>query len=125
MATQELTFDRFEEILEAGGITLVCFWAKWCEPSRTFSPVFEASSEKHSDIQFLKCDIEDERELSALLNVMTIPTILTFRDGILVFSEARALPGAALEQLIAAMRGLDMDELRLQLAEHETSETEQ
>lgn len=125
MATQELTFDSFEEVLEAGGITLVDFWAAWCGPCRMFGPIFEASSEKHSDIQFLKCDTEAERELATLLNIMSIPTIMAFRDGVLLYSQAGALPEAALEQLITALREVDMDDVRRQLAEQGITNSDQ
>ena len=112
MATVNLTEATFGEAVSNEGITLVDWWASWCGPCRMFEPVFEAASEQHGDIVFGKVDTEAERGLSAAAGIMSIPTLMAFRDGVLVFSQPGALPAAALEQLIAAVRELDMDEVR-------------
>ena len=115
MATLEATASTFDSLVDADGITLVDFWASWCGPCRMFAPVFEAASEVHSDISFAKVDTEAERELAARASITSIPTLMAFRDGILVFAQPGALPAPALEQLITAVRGLDMDDVRRQL----------
>jgi thioredoxin 1 len=117
MSTVALTAETFEETVTKSGITLVDWWASWCGPCRMFAPVFEAASNEHADITFGKVDTEDQRELSAAGNISSIPTLMAFRDGILVFSQPGALPAAALEQVIEAVRGLDMDEVRAKIAE--------
>ena len=116
MSTIALTRDTFEDTVTEPGITLVDWWASWCGPCRMFAPVFEAASEQHPDIRFGKIDTEDQPELSAAARITSIPTLMAFRDGILVFSQPGALPSAALEQLIQGVRGLDMDEVRGGLA---------
>ena len=116
MSTVALTQDTFEETVTRPGITLVDWWASWCGPCRMFAPVFQAASEQHPDITFGKIDTEDQPGLSAAARISSIPTLMAFRDGILVFSQPGALPGAALEQLIQAVRGLDMDQVRADLA---------
>lgn len=114
MATVELTAENFEAI--AGeGIALVDFWAEWCGPCRMFAPIFEQASEVHADITFGKVDTEAQPGLSAAFEITSIPTLMAFRDGILVFRQAGALPGASLEQLIGAIRDLDMDDVRAQV----------
>ena len=114
MATVEATAATFDELVDEG-IVLVDFWAEWCGPCRAFGPVFEAASELPSDISFAKVDTEAERELAARASITSIPTLMAFRDGILVFAQPGALPAPALEQLITAVRGLDMDDVRRQL----------
>ena len=116
MATVNLTADSFEAAVNDNDILLVDWWASWCGPCRMFAPVFEKAAEKHSDIVFGKVDTEAERELSGAAGISSIPTLMAFRDGILVFSQPGALPASALEELIGAIRGLDMDDVRSQLA---------
>ncbi|HVM53252.1 MAG TPA: thioredoxin [Acidimicrobiales bacterium] len=117
MATVNLTEDTFQAAVGGEGITLVDWWASWCGPCRMFAPVFEAASEQHGDIVFAKVDTEAEQGLASAARIMSIPTLMAFRDGVLVFSQPGALPAASLEQVIAAVRELDMDDVRRQLDE--------
>jgi len=119
MSTIALTEDTFEETVTKPGITLVDWWASWCGPCRMFAPVFQAASEKHEDITFGKIDTEDQPGLSAAARITSIPTLMAFRDGILVFSQPGALRAASLEKLIQAVRDLDMDEVRAELAQQQ------
>jgi thioredoxin 1 len=119
VATVALTKDTFESTVSTDGITLVDWWASWCGPCRMFAPVFEAASERHPDLTFGKVDTEAQPELSAAGRIQSIPTLMAFRDGILVFSQPGALPESALEQVIAAVRDLDMDEVRRKVAEQQ------
>ncbi|GIJ25797.1 thioredoxin [Micromonospora qiuiae] len=118
MATVELTTANFDQVTESDGIVLVDFWADWCGPCKRFAPVYERSSEKHSDITFGKVDTEAQQELAAKFEIRSIPTIMAIRDGVIVFAQPGALPESALENLIEQVRGLDMDDVRKKLAEH-------
>ena len=125
MATRELTAQDFESVVTAPGITLVDWWAEWCGPCRAFAPVFEAASEAHPDITFAKVDTEAEQALSGAAGIRSIPTLMAFRDGVLVFSQPGALPAPALEQVIAAVEGLDMDKVFAELEKQEAAAAQQ
>jgi len=123
MATVTLTQENFEQTVSAEGIVLVDFWATWCGPCRQFGPIFEEASEKYPDIVFGKIDTDDQQQMAMAAQITSIPTLMVFRDGIVVFRQSGALPLSALEDLISQVQDLDMDEVRKQVAEIEAEES--
>ena len=124
MATVTLTKENFEETLKSSSTLLIDFWAEWCGPCRMFGPVFEEASEKHPELTFAKVDTESQPELAGSFGVRSIPTLAVFRDQIMVFREAGALPAPALEELVEKVQELDMDHVRAELAKEEKEEAQ-
>jgi thioredoxin len=121
MPTTEITKDTFNDTINNNNIVLVDWWAEWCGPCRSFAPVFNEASEKHTDIVFGKIDTETQPELAAMARITSIPTLMVFREGILIFSQAGALPTSSLEELIGKVRDLDMEQVHAALAAEEQS----
>lgn len=119
MSTIDVTTDSFQQTVSDDGIVFVDAWADWCGPCKQFAPTYEKASEDHGDVTFAKLDTEAEEQLAGALQIQAIPTLMAFRDGILVYREAGALPPAALEELIGQVKGLDMEEVRKQVSEQQ------
>ncbi|ASD21325.1 MULTISPECIES: thioredoxin [Cryobacterium] len=122
MSTLDVTETTFGETLSANDIVLVDFWADWCGPCKQFAPTYAASSEQHPDVVFAKVDTEAEQQLSAAAGIQSIPTLMAFREGVLVFSQPGALPPAALEQVVTAVKALDMNDVHRQVAEQKAAQ---
>lgn len=116
MTTREITQENLAETIASDGIVLLDFWAAWCGPCRSFAPVFEDAAKQHPDAVFGKIDTEAQQELAASFQISSIPTLMAFRDGILVFSQPGALSSAQLEQVLEGVQGLDMEDVRTQIA---------
>jgi thioredoxin 1 len=116
MAALTVTKDNIDATINNNGIVLLDFWAEWCGPCKRFGPIFEAAAEKHPDIVFGKVDTQEEQQLAGSLQIRSIPTLMVFRDQVLLFNQAGALPPAALEDLITQVRALNMDEVRAEMA---------
>ena len=117
MATVDLTKDNFEQIVTDNDVVIVDFWAPWCAPCRAFAPTFEQASEQHADVVFAKVNTEEEQEVAGAFNIRSIPTLMVFREKVILYSEAGSLPAAALEQVIAQVKGLDMSAVHREIAE--------
>jgi len=124
MATLELTAENFNETIENNDIVIVDFWAPWCGPCKSFAPTFEAASESHPDVVFAKVNTEDETELAQGCSIRSIPTLMLFRQKILLFNEAGALAPAQLEDMLAKVKELDMDQVRASMAEAEAEQAQ-
>ena len=121
MSTVDLTQENFEDVVKNNAMVLVDFWAPWCGPCRAFAPVYEATSAQHADVVFAKVNTEDQPELASTFQIRSIPTLMLFRDQIILFSQPGSLPGPALEDILTKAKALDMDMVRKEIAEQNTS----
>jgi thioredoxin len=119
MAVVELTKDNFEQVVTTNSTVVIDFWAPWCGPCKGFAPVFDRVAEGNPDVVFAKVNTDDEQEIAGHFQIRSIPTLMVFRDQIIVFSQPGALPQNALEQVVAKAKGLDMDEVRQQIKQQE------
>jgi thioredoxin 1 len=117
MATVDLTKDNFEQVIAGNDVVIVDFWAPWCAPCRAFAPTFEQASEQHADVVFAKVNTEEEREVAGAFNIRSIPTLMVFRENVILYAEAGSLPAQALEQVITQVKGIDMPAVHREIAE--------
>lgn len=122
MATIEITKDTLQDTIANNDIVIIDFWAPWCGPCKSFAPIYEAVSEKHSDVVFAKVNTEDEQELAASFQIRSIPTLMIFRGQITLFSQAGMLPESGLEEVIAKTKALDMEQVRKEVAEQQAKQ---
>ena len=120
MATVDLTKDNFEQVVTGNDVVIVDFWAPWCAPCRAFTPTFEQASEQHADVVFAKVNTEEEQEVAGAFNIRSIPTLMVFREKVILYSEAGSLPAQALEQVITQVKGVDMPAVHREIAERGT-----
>ena len=116
MATVDLTKDNFEQVVTGNEVVIVDFWAPWCGPCRAFAPTFEQASEQHADVVFAKVNTEEEQEVAGAFNIRSIPTLMVFRENVILYAEAGSLPAAALEQVITQAKGVDMPAVHREIA---------
>lgn len=121
MSTVDLTHENFEDVVKKNAIVLVDFWAPWCGPCRAFAPVYESASAQHPDVVFAKVNTEDQQELAATFQIRSIPTLMLFREQVILFSQPGSLPGAALEEILTKAKTLDMDMVRKEIAEQNST----
>jgi thioredoxin len=124
MATVELTKENFEQVVSTNPMVVVDFWAPWCGPCKGFAPVFEGASEQHQDVVFAKVNTDDEQEIAGAFGIRSIPTLMVFREKVLLFQQAGALPASALEQVLEQAKALDMEQVHAEIAKQETAERE-
>jgi thioredoxin 1 len=117
MATVDLTKDNFEQVVTGNDVVIVDFWAPWCAPCRAFAPTFEQASEQHADVVFAKVNTEEEQEVAGAFNIRSIPTLMVFRENVILYAEAGSLPAQALEQVITQAKGIDMSAVHREIAE--------
>ena len=124
MSTVHATKDNFNDLIEKNGIVMIDFWAEWCGPCKRFAPIFETASEKHTDVVFAKVDTEEQPELAGAFGIRSIPTLMVFRDQVLLFEQAGALPGQALDEILEQVKKLDMEDIKKKIAEEEAKHPE-